>query len=199
MEIPENFKIFFMNGGACLQFSAVCYNLLRLEQGATANFLTTGYWTDLAVTESRKYCEPNEVWRNQGDNFETFVEHTEWNIDPAAKYFHYCDNETIQGFEFNEFPYESVPEGQVLVSDMSSNFCSKRIDWSKYGAFTQVLTKTLVLPAYAFLLCVRICWGKKGPILHICAIGTLLPRRKLNFLTRRATGECMFAGSTWLT
>ena len=57
----------------------------------------------------------------------------DWNVDPNAKFFHYCDNETIQGFEFNTFPYEKVPDGQTLVCDMSSNFCTKEIDWSKYG------------------------------------------------------------------
>ena len=50
-----------------------------------------------------------------------------------AKYFHYCDNETIQGFEFKDFPFDKVPEGQILVSDMSSNFMTKPVDWSKYG------------------------------------------------------------------
>jgi len=48
--------------------------LLGLEEGATANFLTTGYWTDLAMTEAKKYCEPNEIWRNQGSNYEVSAE-----------------------------------------------------------------------------------------------------------------------------
>jgi phosphoserine aminotransferase len=60
-------------------------------------------------------------------------EPSEWAIDAGAKYFHYCDNETIQGFEFNDFCYDKVPESQILVADMSSNFCSKEIDWSKFG------------------------------------------------------------------
>ena len=56
-----------------------------------------------------------------------------WNIDANAKFFHFCDNETIQGFEFNPFPFDKVPEGQTVVCDMSSNFCSRPIDWSKFG------------------------------------------------------------------
>lgn len=53
-------------------------------------------------------------------------------MNPDATYFHFCDNETIQGFEFNDFPFHAIPKGQLVVCDMSSNFCSRRIDWSKY-------------------------------------------------------------------
>ena len=56
-----------------------------------------------------------------------------WNIDQNAKFMHFCDNETIQGVEFNPFPFDKVPEGQTLVCDMSSNFCSRPIDWTKFG------------------------------------------------------------------
>jgi phosphoserine aminotransferase len=55
-----------------------------------------------------------------------------WKIDKEAAYFHYCDNETIHGVEFKEFPYEVVGD-LTLVSDMSSNFCTRPIDWDKYG------------------------------------------------------------------
>jgi phosphoserine aminotransferase len=55
-----------------------------------------------------------------------------WKIKEGARYFHYCDNETIQGFEFSPFPHEVKPADQLMVCDMSSNFCSKEIDWSKY-------------------------------------------------------------------
>lgn len=56
-----------------------------------------------------------------------------WKIDSSAPYFVYVDNETANGFEFNNFPFEVIPEGMTLVADMSSNIASKPIDWSKYG------------------------------------------------------------------
>lgn len=55
-----------------------------------------------------------------------------WSIDKDAAYFHYCDNETIHGVEFNDFPFDKV-EGMTLISDMSSNIGTRPIDWEKYG------------------------------------------------------------------
>ena len=57
----------------------------------------------------------------------------QWQVDPEASYFHYCDNETIHGVEFNDFPFDKIPEGVTLVADMSSNFATRPIDWSKHG------------------------------------------------------------------
>ena len=108
-------------------------NLFGDEEGPKANYLTTGTWTQGAIGEAKKYGNINEVANNKELKYTTVADPADWKIEADAKYFHYCDNETIQGFEFNEFPFEKVPEGQVLVCDMSSNFCSKKIDWSKYG------------------------------------------------------------------
>jgi len=66
-----------------------------------------------------------------------------WNIDSAAPYFVYVDNETANGFEFNNFPFEVIPEGMTLVADMSSNIASKPIDWSKYGVIYAGAQKNL--------------------------------------------------------
>lgn len=133
LSVPDNFTIFMFQGGASLQFSAICYNLLQDGEKQKTNYLQTGTWSQGAFGEAKKYCDPNEVANNKGSGYTQLADPSEWNIAEDAKYFHYCDNETIQGFEFNEFPFEKVPEGQTLVCDMSSNFCSKPIDWSKYG------------------------------------------------------------------
>ena len=133
LNIPDNFTIFFFQGGASLQFSAIPFNLYGSEEGANANYLTTGTWSQGAINEAKKYGNVTEVANNKESKYTTLAETADWQISADAKYFHYCDNETIQGFEFLSFPYDKVPEGQTLVSDMSSNFCSKPIDWSKYG------------------------------------------------------------------
>lgn len=79
----------------------------------------------------------------------------EWPIDANAKFFHYCDNETIQGFELGDhFPFDRVPEGQHLVCDMSSNFLTKPIDWSKFGMVYAGAQKN-VGPAGAVICIIR--------------------------------------------
>ncbi len=132
LEIPEDYTIFFFQGGASQQFSAICQNLLGDNAEASANYLTTGTWSESAVKEAKKYCNANEVANNIKDKYAFIKPAEEWNIKQDATYFHYCDNETIQGFEFTDFPFHVIPEKQLVVCDMSSNFCSKKIDWSKY-------------------------------------------------------------------
>lgn len=95
--------------------------------------MTTGTWSEAAISEANKYCEANEISNNKKHSYQTVDSPDEWKIAEDASYFHYCDNETIQGFEFHTFPFDKVPADQTLVCDMSSNFCSKPIDWSKYG------------------------------------------------------------------
>ena len=133
LKIPDNFTIFFFQGGASLQFSAIPLNLFGDTEGPGANYLTTGTWSQGAIGEAKKYGNITEVANNKEAKYSTVADPADWKIDDKAKYFHYCDNETIQGFEFAEFPYDKVPEGQTLVCDMSSNFCSREIDFSKYG------------------------------------------------------------------
>ena len=77
----------------------------------TANYLTTGTWSEGAIAEAKKYCLPNEVANNKASGYTTVADFEDWNIDPNAKFFHYCENETIQGFELLDFPFDKVPEG----------------------------------------------------------------------------------------
>lgn len=130
MSVPKNFKIFFFQGGASTQFSAVPYNLLRGKD--KANYFTTGAWSQGAIAEAKKLCTAVEVWPGSNNIFNTLPDVGKWNIDKDAAYFHYCANETIHGVEFQEFPYEAIGD-LTLVCDMSSNFCSRPINWDKYG------------------------------------------------------------------
>jgi len=77
-------------------------------------------------------CTANEVWPDSGNKFTTLPDVANWNIDKDAAYFHYCDNETIHGVEFQEFPFEAVGD-LTLICDMSSNFATRPIQWEKYG------------------------------------------------------------------
>lgn len=97
------------------------------------NYVVSGTWSESAVKEAKKFTTINEVANSIPNKYAFIAEYDQWKINPDAPYFHYCENETIQGFEFFDFPFDKVPEGQVLVCDMSSNFCSHKIDFSKYG------------------------------------------------------------------
>lgn len=152
MEIPDNFKVFFLQGGASLQFSCICLNLVGKDKNPLANYLTTGHWSETAIKEGKKYLNTNEVASiTKGGNM---LKPKTWNIKKKAKFFHYCDNETIQGIEWHNFPYDAVPKDQPLISDMSANFCSKRLDWSKYGVVYACCSKN-VGPAGATVVVVR--------------------------------------------
>jgi phosphoserine aminotransferase len=94
LEIPDDFQIFFFQGGASMQFAAIPLNLLGNEGGAS-NYLTSGSWSEGALKEAKKYSTTTEVANNTKDKFWTIDEPSTWKINPEAKYFHYCDNETI--------------------------------------------------------------------------------------------------------
>ena len=95
MQIPDDFTIFFFQGGACQQFAAVPLNLFGDDAGAV-NYLTTGTWSETAIKEAHKYSsDVTECASNKSVKYTDIAEPTEWKINSDAKYFHYCDNETI--------------------------------------------------------------------------------------------------------
>lgn len=130
LEIPDNFQIFFMQGGSSLQFTMVVKNLLGKTN--KANYLVTGQWSRNACDEAKKLgVDVNEVIAPL-PKFASCPDISEWNIAEDAGYFYYTDNETMMGVEFNNFPFERL-KNQLIVCDMSSNFCTRKIDWSHYG------------------------------------------------------------------
>ena len=125
LSIPEDYHVLFVQGGASTQFAAVPLNLSTEED--TVDYLITGSWSKKAAQEAKKFANVNVV--ATGDN-KSLPESSTWSLTPDAAYVHYCDNETIQGVEFQVPP--NVGD-RILVADMSSNFCSKPIDVSKFG------------------------------------------------------------------
>lgn len=131
LNIPKNYKVLLMQGGATFQFSAIPMNLLKGKK--TANYLVTGNWSQKSYEEARKYCKPHLVVPfNKKTKFVTIPNQEKWNVDKEGAYFYYCANETIHGVEFHYVPDVSE-HNQILVCDSSSNFCSKPIDVSKFG------------------------------------------------------------------
>jgi len=128
LEIPDNYKVLFLQGGASSQFAMVPMNLLKGR--GIADYCNTGSWSKKAIAEAKRFCNVNIVTSGESGNFTTIPPETEWSLNPEAAYVHYTPNETIGGVEFHTIPeVGNVP----LVADMSSTILSRPIDVSQYG------------------------------------------------------------------
>lgn len=128
LQIPDNYKVLFLQGGASSQFAMAPLNLLRGKQ--TADYINTGSWSKKAIAEAGRYCEVNVAASTEIGSFTTTPTQEELQFMDDAAYVHYTPNETIGGVEF---PY--VPQtGEIpLVADMSSSILSRPIDVTRYG------------------------------------------------------------------
>ncbi len=128
MQIPDNYKVLFLQGGATTQFSMIPLNLLRDKK--TADYINTGVWSKKAIAEAKRYCEVNIAATTEHNNFTSAPSQDELKLNPDAAYVHYTPNETIGGVEFDYIPETGdVP----LVADMSSSILSRSIDVSRFG------------------------------------------------------------------
>lgn len=149
MQIPDNYKVLFLQGGATLQFAMIPMNLLRGRK--RVDYAKTGHWSVKAIAEAKRYAEVNVVATSEETNFTTLPPQSEWSLDPGAAYVHYTPNETIAGVEFHWVP----DTGDVpLVADMSSNILSRKVDVSKYGLIYAGAQKNLG-PAGVTIVIVR--------------------------------------------
>lgn len=128
MNIPSNYKVLFLQGGAHSQFSMVPMNLLRGK--TSADYLDTGIWSKKAIDEAARYCEVNIVASSKDKNYTYAPEQNTWKLNKDAAYLHFTSNETIGGVEM----FWTPKTGDVpLVCDMSSHILSRPVDVSQYG------------------------------------------------------------------
>jgi phosphoserine aminotransferase len=127
MNIPDNYKVLFLQGGASQQFSMIPVNLLRGKK--IANYANTGHWSKKAILEGTRYCQVNVCTDSTKNGFTDIEDYSSWKIDSDGAYLHYTPNETIAGLEFDYIPEVDMP----LVADMSSSILSRMIDVSKFG------------------------------------------------------------------
>ena len=128
LNVPNQYKVLFLQGGGRSQFSMVPLNLLRGKK--TADYLNTGMWSELATEEGKRYCEVNLVADAKENQHTKIPDPKTWKLNDKAAYFHYVDNETVHGIEFTTPPQVGdVP----LVSDMSSNILSRPINIEDFG------------------------------------------------------------------
>jgi phosphoserine aminotransferase len=128
LDVPDNYRILFMHGGASAQFSLMPLNLLG--DNRRADYLETGHWSRRAITEGRRYCLVNVAGSSRGSDFSRVPMQHELQVYSKAAYCHYTSNETANGVQFHY-----VPEtGKVpLVADMTSDFLSRPLDVGRYG------------------------------------------------------------------
>lgn len=128
MNIPDNYKVLFLQGGATTQFSMVPMNLLRGKEKTC--YVNTGAWSKKAIKEAEIHSNVQVSATAEDTGFTSIPAIDSWDIDQNAAYLHYTSNETIGGVEF-----QSIPDvGDMdLVADMSSNILSRAIDVSKFG------------------------------------------------------------------
>jgi phosphoserine aminotransferase len=126
--IPSNYTVLFLQGGASLQFSMVPMNLLT--PGATADYIDGGSWAEKAVKEAKKVGTVNVAASTKGENYARIPRQDELKLTPNAAYVHMTSNNTIEGTEYTDLPdVGNVP----LVSDTSSDMFSKPIDVSRHA------------------------------------------------------------------
>lgn len=128
MNIPENYKVLFLQGGATLQFAMVPLNLLRNSK--KADYVVTGSWAKKAYKEACKFGDIKVIASSEEDTFAYIPKFTKDDIRPDADYVHVCYNNTIYGTHYNWVP----DTGDIpLVADMSSCILSEEVDVSKFG------------------------------------------------------------------
>ena len=129
MNIPDNYKVMFLQGGATLQFAMIPLNLFRKSK--KADYIVTGTWAKKAAAEAKKFGQVNIVASSEESTFTYIPKVTKDMLTPDADYVHITFNNTIYGTHYNDY----IPDtGNVpLVADMSSCILSEEVDVKKFG------------------------------------------------------------------
>ena len=127
MNIPDNYKVLFLQGGATLQFAAIPWNLMK---NGKAVYSETGAWSKKAIAEAKKYGEVIVAASSKDRNFSYIPDCSDLDIPEDADYVYICENETIHGLTYQQLPNT---KGHILVSDQSSMFLSKPCNVADYG------------------------------------------------------------------
>ena len=127
MNIPDNYKVLFIQGGATLQFAMIPMNLMK---NGKAVYIETGAWSKKAIAEAKKYGEVIVAASSKDKNYSYIPDCSDLDIPEDTDYVYICENETIHGVTWPKLPNT---KGHVLVSDQSSMFLSKPCNVSDYG------------------------------------------------------------------
>jgi phosphoserine aminotransferase len=147
--IPDNYRVLFLQGGASLQFSMVAMNFM--PPANKADYIVTGVWSKKAIKEAKRVGQVNIAASTEAEGFTRVPTPDEIILDPEAAYVHYTTNNTIYG---TEFPYTPDSGKVPLIADASSDIFSKPIEVAKHGMIYAGAQKNLA-PAGVTLAIVR--------------------------------------------
>ena len=148
MNIPDNYKVLFLQGGASQQFAAIPMNLMKNKKAA---YIVTGQWAKKAYQEAKMYGEAVEVASSADKTFSYIPDCSDLDIPEDADYVYICENNTIYGTKYKILPNT---KGHILVSDVSSCFLSEPVDVTKYGVIYGGVQKNIG-PAGVVIVIIR--------------------------------------------
>ena len=137
LNIPKNYDVLFLQGGATHQFSMVPYNFGYNTK--EADYVLSGSWSKKAISEASKIIKVNTIASSEGKNFTYAPDPNDWKVSEKSAYLHFCPNETIQGVAIHEPPIIDKP----LISDASSVILSEPLDVSKFSLIYAVAQKNI--------------------------------------------------------
>ena len=127
LNIPEDYKVLFLQGGASLQFAQIPMNLMK---NRVADYIVTGQWAKKAWQEAQKFGTANKIASSEDKTYSYIPDCSDLPISPDADYVYICENNTIYGTKYRTLPNT---KGKLLVADVSSCFLSEPMDVTKYG------------------------------------------------------------------
>lgn len=127
MNIPDNYKVLFLQGGGSQQFAMIPMNLMK---NRVADYINTGQWTKRAIAEAKMYGKVNVIASSEDKTFSYIPDVKKLKVSDDADYVYICHNNTIYGTKFNDLPETG---DKILVADMSSDMLSEPVDVTKYG------------------------------------------------------------------
>ncbi len=148
MNMRDNYKVLFLQGGASQQFAMIPMNLMKNK---VADYIVTGQWAKKAYQEAQKYGKANKIATSEDKTFSYIPDCSDLPISEEADYVYICENNTIYGTKFKELPNT---KGKLLVADVSSCFLSEPVDVSKYGVIYGGVQKNIG-PAGVVIVIIR--------------------------------------------
>ena len=148
MNIPDNYKVLFLQGGAHQQFAMIPMNLMK---NGVADYIITGAWAKKAYQEAKLFGKANAIASSADKTFTYIPDCSDLPISEDADYVYICENNTIYGTKFHRLPNT---KGKDLVSDVSSCFLSEPVDVTKYGVIYGGVQKNIG-PAGVVIVIIR--------------------------------------------
>ena len=148
MDIPDNYKVLFLQGGASQQFAMIPMNLMK---NGVADYIVTGQWAKKAYQEACKYGKAVKIASSEDETFSYIPDCSDLPVSEEADYVYICENNTIYGTKFKTLP---DTKGHTLVADVSSCFLSEPVDVSKYAVIYGGVQKNIG-PAGVVIVIIR--------------------------------------------